>query len=241
MTKEWYREIGYKKNPLHIEPRFKDKLFGYDALIDELFYRIDSGNMVFLEGRDGKTAVLIKIIEKYKGKGRIAYINCRDNENEFDMKKVVKTGRKVMVKGADKIGKELIILLDNVSTLSKKNAEWMKYYFDQGDVLSIIMTGRSFATTNIPPSLKHRIGKRVYGLKKLTEDEAVDLLAERLEFNDIIKEEDMLAIISKSNGIKDLFRNCEAVIKHMIENNMDQIDEKTINQIVGVKEDGLVQ
>ena len=239
MTRKWFRELGFVDNPLSIKPRFKGRLFGYDALLEEIFYRIESGNMIFLEGKVGKTSVLLKIIEKYKGKGKVAYIDCRKEKQELDIGKVVRRGRKI-IKSKGDIPKEMIMLLDNVSELSRKNTHRMKYFFDQGNILSIIFTGERLANARIPLSIKHRIGKRNYKLKDLTEDEAVDLVLDRLDFKDYLGEEQIYKIAARSSNLNELFANCEAALQLMIDENENSVDDRLIKKIFRIKEDVMV-
>jgi hypothetical protein len=234
MAKEWYKKIGFRANPLSYEPKFGDKLFGYDALLDEVFYRIEAGNMIFLEGIIGKTATLLKIIEKYKGQGRVAYVNCERVGEEPDIKKLLNEGRYYSKTRVSSVPKDMIILLDNVSHLSKMNAEKIKYYFDHGNILSLVMTSTDYANVELPMSIKHRIGKRVYKLKSLTQDEAVDLVLDRLNFNDMISPEQVYSIASRSKNIRELFDNCSKVLAMTLERGIETVDDSIIAQISAV-------
>jgi len=241
MTKEWYKKKGFWKNPLNIEPRFNDPLLGHDLLIDEIFYRIDASNLMFLEGKIGKTAVLLKIIEKYKGKGKVAYINCDNIKDEPDIKVVLANGKKHLAQNIRGFPKKMIILLDNVSKLSESSAEKIKYYFDQGNILSIIMTGEDYRRTVMPESLKHRIGNRIYKLRTLSKDEITDIVQERLKFPEYLKEEQVYKIAGKASDIKELFIECDAALFLMINEGAEEVDDNIIHKLFHErKKDGMV-
>lgn len=231
MVREWYRKKGFRKNPLHEEPHFKDVFLGYDVLLEELFYRINAGSLIFVEGEIGKTALLLKIIEKYRGKGKVAYINCENVKNEPDIKVVLANGKKRLSRYIKGFPKKMILLLDNVSSLSYENSEKIKHYFDNGNILSVVMTGKNYSETDIPESLKHRIGNRIYKLRALTKHECADIVMERLNFPEFIKEEIILMIAQKTKNIKDLMKECHSALLLMANQNEKEVTKSTIHKL----------
>jgi predicted AAA+ superfamily ATPase len=236
MAKEWYKLKGFRKNPLHLEPNFGDKLFGYEVLLDELFYRIDSGSIIFIEGNPGKTALLMKLIERYKGKGKVAYVNCENIANEPNIKLLIDNGKKHISQHFPGMPKGMIILLDNVSHLSATNSEKIKFYFDKGNIQALIITGNSFSKASIPESLKHRIGNRVYKLRELTKDEQVDIIQERLEFKDFFPENLIRRVAEKTSGIKELLMECDTALFLMSNEDLDKVNESIIEKLFHEKD-----
>lgn len=237
MTKEWYKLKGLRKNPLHVEPEFNEPLFGHDLLLSELFYRIDSGSIVFLEGDIGKTSILLKIIEKYKGNGKVAYVNCEKVKDEPDIKVILANGKKhigIKMKG---LPKGMILLLDNIQHLSHLNSEKIKYYFDHGNLQSVIMAGESFADADIPESMKHRIGSRVFKIRNLTTDEQVDIVLERLGFPEYFDERHIYKIAEKTSNIKELLSECNSALFVMANESMENIDDNIIEKLQHRKKD----
>ncbi|MCB9359289.1 hypothetical protein H6503_05120 [Candidatus Woesearchaeota archaeon] len=231
MSKEWYKKKGFKKNPLHAEPIFGDKLFGYDALLDELFYRIEAGNILFLEGKTSKTAVLMKLIEKYRGEGKVAYLNCKSLEEEPDIQLLLAKGKKIKTRELERFPRKMIILLDNVTSLSEKNAEKIKFFFDQGIILSAILTANDYSNVSIPGSLRHRIGNRVYKLRELTQDEMIDIIQERIDFKDFLPEDCIRLIAKKTKDIKSLIIECDSAMFLMANEGKDVVDENMIERM----------
>ena len=87
----------------------------------------------------------------------------------------------------------MIVLIDDVQSLSQKNCERVKYFYDQDYIRSIVFTGESFSKVNFTPSLKDRVSK-VITLNGLSDGDAVDIVRQRLGkqaevvSQDIIKE-----------------------------------------------------
>lgn len=211
---KWYQTKGFKSNPLNIEAEFKDKLYGYDILIEELFYRVNSGNMIFLEGNNGKTALLYKVIEKYKGKGKVAYVDCNKIIEDLDIKQLITNSKKYMKQNFSGLPNNMILLLDNMNSLSNKNSEMLKYYFDQNNIQSIVMASTSYDDCEIPESIRHRIGNRIYKTKDLTEEELVELTLERLKYGTFITENQVEKIVHKiyKDGFKKVFQEIDAAL-----------------------------
>jgi predicted AAA+ superfamily ATPase len=235
MDKKWYKIKGYKKNPLHIEPNFGDIIIGHDVLLDELSYRIDAGSIVFLEGNIGKTAILSKLIEKYKGNGKVAYVNCENVKDEPDIKVLVSNGKKKLSRHLKKFPSNLIILLDNIHFLSNSNAEKIKHYFDNNNILSIIMTADDYSKVSIPDSLKHRIGGRIYKIRDLTIDEDVDIILERLNFPEFITENLIFTIAKHTKNIKELLKECDSALFVMANQDEENLSKSIVNNIIHEK------
>src|SRR3989344_1135071 len=102
----WYEKLDFDENP------FKNgDLINYQDLIDEILYTISSGNILFIEGKEGtgKTALLKEAIKKFGGKGKIAYIDCNkvDNPNIED---VITKKSSFFAKLSGKKPKDMIVL-----------------------------------------------------------------------------------------------------------------------------------
>jgi MoxR-like ATPase len=173
---QWYEELDFEENPFSTNPSdFVKNIVGREEVIDELIYRVRAGSMVFLEGEDGmgKTALLRLVIRKFKGKGKVIYVNCDKLEKELNIEEllVMKNG---FIQGMlmKKYPRGMILLLDNVSKLSEANTERIKYFFDEGHLKSVIFTGDKFNDAEFSESLKQRIAKTLK-LEKLEEYQAV--------------------------------------------------------------------
>ena len=137
---DWYEELDYEENP------FKDnedtELIGYEDLIDEVLYRLTSGNMVCVEGKSGagKTAILKAVTNKFKGTGRVVYMNGQQLDNGLNVESVLKKKVSLMNRMFNKKPKNMILLLDEVQNLSEKNCERIKYYYDSNFIKAVVFT-----------------------------------------------------------------------------------------------------
>ncbi|MCG2718842.1 MAG: ATP-binding protein, partial [Nanoarchaeota archaeon] len=184
---EWYEELDYEENP------FRDnedtELIGYENVLDEVMYRLESGNMICVEGKTGagKTAVLKAITNKFKGTGRLIYLNAQGMGNGLNIEKVFNKKAGLFKRMFGKKPKDIILLLDEVQNLSQKNCERLKYYFDNNYIKSVVFTSSDFKKSSFTPSLRERISKTIE-LRNISEDEAIDIIQSRLGSDEIMPE-----------------------------------------------------
>lgn len=208
---EWYEELDYEENP------FKDneetELIGYEGVIEEVLYRLDSGNIVCVEGKSGagKTSVLNAILNKFggNGNGKVVYLNGQQLNNGFNIEKLLNKKAGILKRLFHKKPKNMILLLDEVQDISRKNCERIKYYFDNNFVKSVVFTSSNFKKAYFTDSLKERISKTVK-LRDLAEDEAVDIIHSRLGNDELIPEEVIREVFNRSErNMKSFLKNCE--------------------------------
>jgi predicted AAA+ superfamily ATPase len=234
---EWYEELDFDENPFDTNPkRFADRLVGVNEVLDELFYRIHAGSMVFIEAKKGygKTALLWNVIKKFKGKGKIIYVDCQAIEEELNIEDLLIKKYGPIKRLLKKKPTNMILLLDNVTHLSETNSERVKYYFDQGYIKSVVFTGISFSSVKFSPSLIQRIGTRKLKLVELDSYQAIALVRNRIEDLEMISDELIEEIfeLSKKNP-KLLLENCEKIFSSAIESNDDKITKKHLKKIEG--------
>jgi len=235
---EWYEELDYEENP------FKDseetELIGYENVIEEVLYRIESGNIVCVEGKSGagKTALLNSILNKFGGNGygKVVYLNGQQLNNGLNIEKVLNKKAGVLKRMFHKKPKNMILLLDEVQDISKKNCERIKYYYDNNFVKSVVFTSSNFKKANFTESLKERISKMVK-LRDLTEDEAVDIIHSRMGNDEIIPEDVTKEVFNRSGrNMKSFLKNCEKLCAFSFENNGKKVLPEHVNEVFGVVE-----
>ncbi len=236
---EWYEELDYEENP------FKDseetELIGYEGVIEEVLYRLDSGNIVCLEGKSGagKTAVLNSILNKFGGNGygKVVYLNGQQLNNGLNIEKLLNKKAGILKRMFHKKPKDMILLLDEVQDISKKNCERIKYYFDNNFVRSVVFTSSNFKKANFTDSLKERISKTVK-LRDLTEDEAVDIIHSRLGNDELIPEEVIKEVFNRSErNMKSFLKNCEKLCTFSFENNGKKVLPEHVSEVFGRAEE----
>lgn len=229
---EWYSKIGFDGDPFSRDSGFE----GHDELVEEVFYAIHSGSMVFIIGESGsgKTKILQEVIKRFGGKKRIIYLNCRQIQHEVNIEKVLQGRYGILGKIFGVKPKNMILLLDEVEQLSPKNAERIKYYFDQNYLASVIFTGKDFSADSISHSIAQRISK-VMKINPLSEYEAVriirDKIGDKFLSDRVIKS--LYNLSGRNTGR--LIQNCKTVMLEIAENKKE-ITEEDLQKILSVDE-----
>ncbi len=137
---------------------------GYEKLREDIVYNLISGNMIFLQIglNEQKRKILESGITQFKNERRILYLNCAKIGQDPNIKKVFQKRYWIIGSLLNMRPKNMIILIDNIRYMSHKNCEIIKYYFDQDRIKSVLFIGEDYSTVNLSPSIKHRIGNRVF-------------------------------------------------------------------------------
>lgn len=207
---EWYEEIEFDENPFKQE----SKLIGFEDVVNELNYAIVSGSMIFIEGErgSGKTKLLKEAIRKFGGHGKIIYVNGRELHTELNVERLLKNRHGVLGRVFNQKPKGMILLLDDVEHISKRNCERIKYYFDQNYLRSVVFASKSLADAGLSDSVKQRLWK-VLRLHELTNYEAVQLVRTKVG-NDMLNDRAIKEIFRLSDrNPKKFLENCEKVCK----------------------------
>lgn len=213
---EWYEDLGFEENPF-VDTE-NTTLIGYDDIIQEINYRIAAGDILFIEGEEGtgKTALLKRVIARFKGRGKIIYLDGKKIEENINLTETIRNSRGFWQKLIGKEPENLILLMDDVEKLTMKNSERIKYFYDQNYVRAVIFTGKNYKTTEFTESLRERISK-VIKLKEPSEEDAVEIVRARLNHSQALPEEIIREIYKKSNGnIKTVMENCSKILDYAI-------------------------
>ena len=166
---EWFEELGFDNNPFELNPLETDfNLIGKEKEGKEILYRIASGSMLLIEGKTGtgKTALLKYAVDNFKGEGKVVYVDGNKLNKRLNVSDLLKK-------------KGMILLMDNVQYLSKKNNERIKYYYDEDYIKSAVFTTTDYSLVNFSNAIKDRIGKNIIKLKDLRQSNALKIAKER--------------------------------------------------------------
>ncbi len=213
---EWYENFDFEENPFSTDPRENhDKLVDMEEYVEEMFYRIKSGSMLVIEGAEGtgKTTLLMIAAKRFGGHKNVVYVDCEILEKNLNITHVLQERYGLLGRLFNKKPKNMVLLLDNVNYLSKKNTERIKYYFDQNYIKSIVFTTTSYSRAKFSESLRDRIGNRVVKLPRLTKDMAVEIVNARIDNSEMFNEQIIKKIFKTSKNLKELLQNCEEVAK----------------------------
>jgi hypothetical protein len=126
----------------------------------------------------------------------------------------------------------MIVLMDNINLLSEKNNERIKYFYDQGYIKSLVLTGDSYKKVNFSPSLKDRISK-VITIKDLTENDAIDIVESRLQEHNIIPQDIIKDIWKKSKkNVKLFLQDCEKLCEYAVNNKEEKVKKEHIDKVL---------
>ncbi|MBU0615753.1 MAG: AAA family ATPase [Nanoarchaeota archaeon] len=215
---EWYEKFDFFENP------FETNLFNTDFSViglkeekKEALYRVRSGTMLLIEGPEGsgKTAILKHIIDNFKGRGRLIYVNGNRLNKGLDVEKLIMKSSGMRGKVFKKKPKAMIFLLDNLESLSKKNARKIKYYFDQDYLRSVVFTTKDYSSLDIDDSIRDRIDKRLIKLSLPKKKELIELISMRLEGKELFSKEVLQEIAANSDSPKEALQNAEKIAKNI--------------------------
>lgn len=234
----WYRKIGFYNNPLSIKPAPYDfKVVGQDDIIEELTYKIPAGTITFVEGAlgTGKSTIMKYLIHKFKGKGQVIFFSCNRIDNELNVEEMLVNKYGFWGRLMKKHPKDMILLLDEAQELTPENTERIKYFFDAGNIKSVVFTGTDYSKVNLHESIKERIGQDgVLKVKELSEDDAVNLVRNRLGNLNLLND-DMIKKLYKFVGKnpRRLLQRCDKACRHVIENGEREFTDTHFKHLFG--------
>lgn len=232
----WWRKLGFYTNPFTIKPApFDNKVFGQDQILEDLYYKIPTGTMSFIEGKlgTGKTTMLKNLIDKFRGRGKVIYFSCNRIDTELNIEELLKGRYGFWGKMFGMMPKEMIVLLDEAQQLSSVNTERIKYFFDQGNIKSVVFTGTDYTNTNLHESIKERIGQDgLFKIKELTDDQAVAFVRNRIGNTALVSDEVIKKIWHlSSRNPRRLLQRLDRVFRYAVENMESEIKLDHLNKI----------
>jgi hypothetical protein len=232
----WWRKLGFYTNPFTIKPApFDNKIVGQDQILEDLYYKVPAGTMSFIEGNlgMGKTTMLKNLITKFRGRGKVIYFSCNRIDTELNVEELLKGKFGFWGRLFSMMPKEMVVLLDEAQELSSVNTERIKYFFDQGNIKSVVFTGTDYSNTNLHESIKERIGQDgLLKLNELTDDQAVSMIRNRIGNSEIVNDEVIKKVwdIAGKNPRRVLQR-FDKVFRYAVENMESEIKLEQLDKI----------
>lgn len=226
----WYEKLDYDENPFEVET----KTIGFDNILDEVFYAVMAGNIVFLEGTtgSGKTKILKEAIRKFGGKGRVVYVNCKKLNKELNVELLLKNRNGILRRLFGKKPKNMIVLLDEIEHMSPQNCERIKYLYDQNYIRSILFASTNFEKVGLPESLVQRISK-VIPIEPLSDYEAVQLIREKIG-DELLSDRIIKEVYKLSDkNVRKFLENCDKVCSQSVDKK--DLSEDDVRNILAVK------
>ncbi len=230
----WYHELGFYSNPFSIKPAaFHNDLFGYDILIDKLNEQVYNSNILFIHGAygTGKTTILKKIINEFRGKRKVIYYNCNKHEGSIDFDGLL-IGAGNFFSRLFKIKKKnMIMLLDEAQDLNKKDMDNVKTYFEQDFFRSVIFVSKK-EDIFLPVGIKKIIGKNYYDLNNISQDEAVTMIRKRIGDLQFLSDEMIIRIFKRNKNPRAFLKNCEDVCRNTFNDGAEKVTSKDVANFI---------
>lgn len=232
----WWRKLGFYTNPFTIKPApFDNKVFGQDKILEDLYYKIPAGTMSFIEGKlgTGKTTILKNLISRFRGRGKVIYFSCNRIDNELNIEDLLKGKYGFWGKLFGMMPKEMIVLLDEAQQLSAVNTERIKYFFDQGNIKSVILTGTDYGNTNLHESVKERIGHDgLFKINELTDEQAVAFVRNRIGNTSLVNDDIIKRLWHLSGrNPRRMLQRLDRTFRYAVENMESEIKEDHLKKI----------
>ena len=238
MSNLWYRELGFKDNPLSIKPAaLHDEVIAYD--LEEIYDKVEYGDVIFIEGPYGmgKSTILKNIINEFGRDRRIVYYSANRTNTEIKFKDVIKSNRSILGKLLNSNPKDIVLLLDEAEHLKEIDFDNLQKLYEAGNIKSVVFVGSNFEETKINNYFADLVKENVITLTQLSPDEAVSLIRSRLGDTKFVSDEMIKMIYSHSdNNARKLLKNTENVCRYAYEFGDEEILEDHVKEVLAKKE-----
>jgi hypothetical protein len=168
-------------------------------LIDDLFYHVNAGSIIFIKGKTGKTFVLYQLIRKFRGSRKVVYLDCKTLKRTLNIENLLfekygNIGKLLKIRP-----KNMIVLLDNIKFLSERNAERIKFLFDHSYIRSVVFTSETSKGIRLTESIMHRMGNRTFDIPSVDPKDLLDIANKYCSVENV-KTDRMLELLFKKSG-----------------------------------------
>lgn len=230
--KTWYNEIGFFNNPFSIKPAsFHDELFGYEGFIKEINNKIRIGTVIFIGGEygAGKTTVLKRIINRFKGKKRVIYYSCNEEDKDIPLDSLL-YNKNFFTRIFRIKPRNMILLLDEAQDMNKKDAKKLVEYYKEGYFKSILLVSFKQSDVKFTKELKDLLDDNIFKFGKLNKKNAVELVRKRIGSIKLLKDEIIEKIHSINPNPRAFLKNLEDICRYTVENNATEVTLKHIKE-----------
>lgn len=233
----WYKELGFNNNPFSIKPgAFNAEIVGYD--LSEIINKIDEAKVLFIEGEYGfgKTSILKHIISRFGGQKKVAYYNCNRADESINTHGILKGSRGFLARLVGGMPSDLILLLDEVERISQNDQKDLLKHYKDGSIKSIVFLGPDFDKVSFSIDFRKLMVNNVIKLTELTDNEAVQLVRERVGALKLLDDR-IIKLVFKhsSNNPRLMLENLEDVVRYAVDNNEEQVTDDHLKEVLGVE------
>lgn len=219
----WYNELGFYNNPFSIKPAmFHNELFGNSSEISRITERMMKPGILFISGEfgTGKTSVLKKLIAEFKGNDfagkKIIYYNCNQSEKSINYDELL-IGSGGFLRRLFRIRKKnMMIFLDEMQDMNRKDLEQIKKYYDNGFFKSVVFVSK-YDDVALTRELEYAIGESKFKLGDMEDKEAVMMIRKRIGDLKFISDDIIVQIFYRDENSRNFLKNCEDVCRYVFE------------------------
>jgi predicted AAA+ superfamily ATPase len=235
----WYHKVGFFNNPFSIKPAaFHNELFGNSSTISRIIKKMSEPGIVFISGEfgTGKTTVLKKLIAEFRGgifEGKkVIYYNCNQSEKSINYDKLLVDAGNFLGKLFRFRKKNMIILLDEMQDMNKKDMEQVKKYYDDGFFKLVVLVSK-YENINLTKELENETNGNKFKLGNMTKNEAIRMVRERIGTLKFISDDIIVRIFSRDENSRSFLKNCEDVCRYAFEKGDGIVEEEHISKALG--------
>lgn len=226
----WYQELGFYNNPFSMKPGvYSNDIYGQEEIIQDVITKVANSNMLYVTGPygTGKTSILKRLIQEFKGKERVIYYNCNQKDKSIDFSSLLVNAGGFFNRLFGIRRKNVILLLDEVQDLNKKDMHLLVEYYKLGFFKSVILASKK-DDIKLSNELTETIGRNRYDLRELSEQEAVKLVRKRIGPIGFITDDIIIKIFKKNKNPRAFLKNCEDICRFSYESGAQKVSERDI-------------
>lgn len=226
--------MGFESNPFTIKPsEFFDELIGLKDFQKEMVKLIKKGEVVFLEGPYGfgKTTLLKKVISEFAGEGHVIYYNVNRTDKDIDVDGLLHNSRGFFGRLFKIKPKEMIIFLDEVTDINRKDCERLYEYYITRHFKSMIFIGESYPNANLSEEIRELIGKNIIKLNTFAKADAIKLVRKRIGKNKILSDKILEKLYELNPTPRAFLQNCEDACKIANMQGKSRVTEENISKL----------
>jgi len=230
----WFEELKYRQNPFSIKPQSSTQLLGRDFTITQILNAVRDGQFIVVEGDfgSGKTTLLKKIIAKFGGLRKIAYLSCNRLTGPLDINRLLYNRFGAFTRVLRVRSKQMVLLLDEAQYLSEQDIRNLRQYHQDGYLRSVVFVTHNKRELNLPSSVMMALKQTTFSLRELSEDDAVALVRARIGEHPLMTDLIIERIYSRDTRIRSFLKNCETFMRHMLAQKRKVAKESDVDKIL---------
>lgn len=226
----WFHELGFYTNPFSIKPAaFHNEMMGYDSMIEDINNKVDNCGMLLIYGEygTGKTTVLKRVIDEFRGQRKVIYYNCNQSDKSINFDKLLINAGGLLRRLFRIRKRDMIMLLDEAQDMNIKDIKTVKEYYDYGFFKSAVFVSKIEDVKHIK-EIEQLVGDNKYKLGGLNKADAIKLIRKRIGDLQFLSDQSITKIYEKNKNPRLLLKNCEQVCRQAYENGATEVTDEHI-------------